>query len=78
MSKSAFAQKTTMSYQIIVHPCTETNGYWAECPQLQGCNTSGITLGEVRAHMHEAVALCLEDCTGHAEGFTLEFEVLDA
>ena len=65
-------------FQVIIHPCIETNGYWAECPQLQGCNTQGKTLREINTRIIEAIDLCLEDYSMQVDDYILEFEVCDA
>ena len=48
------------TFRIIIHKAEE-GGYWAECPVLQGCNTQGETIEEIKENMKEAIALCLED-----------------
>jgi len=37
------------------------NGWFAFCPELQGCYTSGGTFEEARANLIDAVRLHLED-----------------
>ena len=62
--------------KVLVHPAEE-GGYWAECPQLQGCYTQGETLHETEVHMYEAVDLCLEE-EPHITDYSLVFEICDA
>ena len=38
----------------------DEHGYYAWCPELQGCHTQGGTLEEVMEHIREAVQLYLE------------------
>jgi predicted RNase H-like HicB family nuclease len=35
-------------------------GYYAYCPELEGCQTQGDALGEVMANIKEAIELYLE------------------
>ncbi|MBI5094158.1 MAG: type II toxin-antitoxin system HicB family antitoxin [Candidatus Hydrogenedentes bacterium] len=37
------------------------DGYFAFCPELQGCYTSGDTFEEARANLTDAVRLHIED-----------------
>jgi predicted RNase H-like HicB family nuclease len=39
----------------------DENGYYAFCPELQGCYTSGETFEEARASLAEAIRLHVED-----------------
>ena len=39
----------------------DANGYYAFCPELQGCYTSGETFEEVRANLVDAIRLHIED-----------------
>ena len=39
----------------------DEDGYWAQCPDLQGCYTQGTTFGETVENITEAIALHLED-----------------
>ena len=66
------------TFRVVVHYCAETNGYWAECPELPGCNTDGATLRDIGAHMYEAVDLCLEEYPEPVCDYILEFDVSDA
>ena len=47
-----------MTLKAIVHTAEE-GGFWAEVPSLPGCVTQGETLDEIRANLHEAIALWL-------------------
>ena len=38
----------------------DEDGYFAFCPELQGCYTSGATFEEVRANIEDAIRLHLE------------------
>jgi predicted RNase H-like HicB family nuclease len=39
----------------------DEDGYFAYCPELQGCYTSGDTFEEARANLADAIRLHLED-----------------
>jgi predicted RNase H-like HicB family nuclease len=39
----------------------DADGYWAKCPELQGCYTQGRTYEEALANLREAVGLHVED-----------------
>ena len=49
-----------MSYKASVVIEKDEHGYYAYCPELDGCQTQGNSLEEVMAHMKEALALYLE------------------
>jgi len=39
----------------------DANGYWARCPELQGCYAQGGTYEEALDHLRNAVVLHVED-----------------
>lgn len=39
----------------------DEDGYFAFCPELQGCFTSGETYEEARANLEDAIRLHVED-----------------
>ncbi len=39
----------------------DEDGYYAFCPELQGCYTSGETFEEARANIADAIRLHIED-----------------
>ena len=47
------------TFNIIIRFDEETKLYWATCPELEGCNTQGETIEEIRENMREAISLCL-------------------
>ena len=49
-----------MSYKVNVLIEKDEYGYYAYCPELEGCQTQGDTLEEVLADMKEAIELYLE------------------
>jgi len=49
-----------MSYKVSVIIERDEYGYYAHCPELEGCHTQGETLEEVLSNMREAVELYFE------------------
>lgn len=49
------------TFNIIIYKDADTNLYWGTCPILEGCNTQGNSIAEVRENMKEAIELYLED-----------------
>lgn len=49
-----------MSYKASVVIEKDEHGYYAYCPELDGCQTQGESLEEVMGNMKEALALYLE------------------
>ena len=49
-----------MSYKIGTIIEKDENGYYAYCPELEGCQSQGDTFEEVMANIKEAVELYLE------------------
>ncbi len=39
----------------------DEDGYYAWCPELQGCYTSGDSFEEARANLQDAICLHIED-----------------
>ncbi len=49
-----------MSYQVSVVIERDEDGFYAYCPQLEGCHSQGETLDEILRNIQEAVSLYLE------------------
>jgi len=49
-----------MSYKVNVIIEKDEYGYYAYCPELEGCQTQGDTLEEILANIKEAIELYLE------------------
>jgi predicted RNase H-like HicB family nuclease len=49
-----------MSYKVSVVIEKDENGYYAYCPELEGCQTQGNSLEEVISNIKEAIELYLE------------------
>ena len=45
----------------------DEDGYFAFCPDLQGCYTSGGTFEEAHARLTDAIRLHVEDRLAHGE-----------
>ncbi len=50
-----------MQYHFSAVVGHDTDGYWARCPELQGCYTQGRSYEEALANLREAVTLHIED-----------------
>lgn len=50
-----------MQFSIIIEK--DENGYYATCPNLQGCSTSGDTYEEALINIKDAIKLYVQDCT---------------
>lgn len=46
-----------MSYQISVVIEKDEDGYYAYCPQLEGCQSQGNTIEEAKTNIKEAIEL---------------------
>jgi len=51
-------------------------GYYAHCPELEGCQTQGDTLEEVLANAREAIELYLETLSEEERRAFLSKEIL--
>jgi len=49
-----------MSYKVSVVIEQDEHGFYAYCPELEGCQSQGDTLDEVMGNIREAIALYLE------------------
>jgi len=49
-----------MSYKVSTIIEKDDNGYYAYCPELEGCQSQGDTLEEVMANIKEAAELYLD------------------
>jgi predicted RNase H-like HicB family nuclease len=50
---------TTYHFAAVIEK--DQDGYYAFCPELQGCYTSGDTYEEARANLADAIRLHVED-----------------
>lgn len=49
-----------MSYKVSIVIEKDEHGYYAYCPELEGCQSQGDSLEETMANIKEAVELYLE------------------
>ena len=49
----------------------DKDGYFAFCPQLQGCNAQGATYEEVLENIKDVIKLHIEDIQDDEETFTV-------
>lgn len=48
------------TYDVILHPDTEEEGFWVECPSLPGCASEGDTVEEALEMIKDAIKGHLE------------------
>lgn len=65
-----------MSYKVSTVIEKDEHGYYAYCPELEGCQTQGDSLEEVIANMKEAVELYLETLSKDEIKESLSKEIL--
>jgi len=57
----------TMKYRFPIIIEKDKEGYFANCPAIQGCYTQGDTYDEALANIHDAIELNLEDMVAQKE-----------
>ena len=62
-----------MSYKVSVVIEKDENGYYAYCPELDGCHSQGDTFEEVTENIKEAIDLYLEGDYGQMREVTAHF-----
>ncbi|OGP38106.1 MAG: hypothetical protein A2090_11365 [Deltaproteobacteria bacterium GWD2_42_10] len=65
-----------MSYKVSIVIEKDEQGYYAYCPELEGCQTQGDSLEEVVANMKEAIELYLETLSENEIKESLSKEIL--
>ncbi|MEK6540376.1 MAG: type II toxin-antitoxin system HicB family antitoxin [Deltaproteobacteria bacterium] len=65
-----------MSYKVSIVIEKDEHGYYAYCPELEGCQTQGDSLEEVIANMKEATELYLETLSENEIKESLSKEIL--
>jgi predicted RNase H-like HicB family nuclease len=65
-----------MSYKVSVIIEKDEHGYYAYCPELEGCQTQGDSLEEVLGNIKEAAELYLETMTEDEIKACLSREIL--
>ncbi len=54
-----------MQFPIIIEK--DQDGYYANCPSLEGCSTSGITYEDALSNIKDAIELYVKDCLEDGE-----------
>jgi len=65
-----------MTYKASIVIEKDEYGYYAYCPELEGCQTQGDSLEEVLANMKEAIELYLETLSEDEKASYLSKEIL--
>ena len=63
------------SYQITVVIEKDEYGYYAYCPQLEGCQSQGDSLEEIKANIQEAIELYISTLNEEEKRSLLEKEI---
>jgi predicted RNase H-like HicB family nuclease len=62
-------------YQITAIIEKDEFGYYAYCPQLQGCQTQGDSLAEIQSNIQEAIELYLSTLSEEEKRLLLQKEI---
>jgi predicted RNase H-like HicB family nuclease len=65
-----------MSYKVSIVIEKDEYGYYAYCPELEGCQSQGDSLEEVTANIKEAIELYLETLSEEEIKESLSKEIL--
>jgi predicted RNase H-like HicB family nuclease len=65
-----------MSYKVSIVIEKDDNGYYAYCPELEGCHTQGDTIEEAMDNIKEAIELYLETLSEEERTTYLSKEIL--
>ena len=65
-----------MSHKVGVVIEKDEHGYYAYCPELEGCQTQGDSLEEVLSNIKEAIELYLETLSEEERNASLSKEIL--
>ena len=65
-----------MSYKVSIVIEKDEHGYYAYCPELEGCQTQGDSIEEAMANIKEAVELYLETLSEEEIKESLSKEIL--
>ncbi len=65
-----------MSYKVSIVIEKDEHGYYAYCPELEGCQTQGDSLEEVITNIKEAIELYLETLSEEEIKESLSKEIL--
>ncbi|ELS04722.1 hypothetical protein Xen7305DRAFT_00044580 [Xenococcus sp. PCC 7305] len=67
-----------MSYQINIVIEEDNDGFYAYCPQLEGCQSQGDSLEEAKQNINEAVELYIETLSEEEKQSLLQKKVTSA
>jgi predicted RNase H-like HicB family nuclease len=65
-----------MSYKVSIVIEKDEHGYYAFCPELEGCQTQGDTFEEVMTNIKEAIELYIETMSADEIKDSLSKEIL--
>jgi predicted RNase H-like HicB family nuclease len=65
-----------MSYKVNIVIEKDEHGFYAYCPELEGCQTQGDSLEEVLKNIKEAIELYLETLSEEEKKAFLSKEIL--
>lgn len=65
-----------MPHKVSIVIEKDDNGYYAFCPELEGCQSEGATLDDVMANIKEAIDLYLETLSEEEKNIYLSREIL--
>jgi predicted RNase H-like HicB family nuclease len=65
-----------MSYKVSIIIEKDEYGYYAFCPELEGCQTQGDSIEEVIRNMKEAIELYLETLSADELRHSMSKEIL--
>ena len=65
-----------MSYKMSIVIEKDEHGYFAYCPELDGCHSQGDSLDETIENMREAIALYIETLSEEERADVLSTEIL--
>ncbi|MEW6068380.1 MAG: type II toxin-antitoxin system HicB family antitoxin [Nitrospirota bacterium] len=65
-----------MSYKVSIVIEKDEHGYYAYCPELEGCQSQGDSIEEVMANIKEAIELYLETLSEEEIKESLSKEIL--
>ncbi|MCX6641043.1 MAG: type II toxin-antitoxin system HicB family antitoxin [bacterium] len=65
-----------MTYKVSVIIEKDENGYYAFCPELDGCQSQGDSFEEVMANIKEAIDLYVETLSDEERRVALNREIL--
>jgi predicted RNase H-like HicB family nuclease len=65
-----------MAHKVSIVIEKDEQGYYAYCPELEGCQSQGDTFDDVMANIREAIELYLETLSDEEKKIVLSKEIL--